>query len=191
MWFGLDSRTDENIIGTSYGIYRAATVKGVPEDQRWDSVKALAVVGLPWDPTPNADAEDGAQLPNPDVSDAEVIPQDPEIPEAIVRKVYIKKADIIKYGEMPGCIGFRCVVLGKPLQSHTTACRERIEGHLRETDDGQQRLQKADDRVTETVARESERLTTASNRDDAEKGFQSLRTAIRCSRVHCGIGSQC
>ena len=30
VWPGLDSRTGENIIGTSYGIYRAATIKGVP-----------------------------------------------------------------------------------------------------------------------------------------------------------------
>ena len=122
----MDIRTDENIIGTSYGIYGASTMKGVPEDQRWDSAKALAVVGLPWDPTPNVNAEDGARLPNPDVSDAEVIAKDPEIPEVIVRKMYIRKTDIIKYGETPGCIGCRCVVLGKPLQSHTTACRERM-----------------------------------------------------------------
>ena len=46
---GLGSRTHENIIGTSYGMYRASTIKGVPEDQRWDSVKALAVVALPED----------------------------------------------------------------------------------------------------------------------------------------------
>ena len=50
VWLGLDSRTDENIIGTIYGIYRAATIKGVPEDKRLDSAKALAVVGMPWDP---------------------------------------------------------------------------------------------------------------------------------------------
>ena len=41
--------------------------------------------------------------------------------------------------QTPGCIGCRCAVLGKPLQSHTAACRERIEGRLRETDDGKQR----------------------------------------------------
>ena len=95
----------------------------MPEDKRWDSAKTLAVIGLPWDPTPDVDAEDGARVPNPDASDAEVIPKDPEIPEAIVRKMYIRKTDIIKHGETPGCIG-RCVVLGKPLQSHTRMSRE-------------------------------------------------------------------
>ena len=86
-----------------------------------------------------------------------------------MRKMYIRKADIIKHGETPGCIGCRCVVLGKPLQSHTTMCQERIEGHLPEIDEVQQRWQKADGRVTEAVARESDRLMRASSRDDAER----------------------
>ena len=34
VWLGLDNRTDENMIGTSYGIYRAGTIKGAPEDKR-------------------------------------------------------------------------------------------------------------------------------------------------------------
>ena len=95
------------------------------------------MIGLPWDPTPKVDADDSARMPNPDAADAEVIPKDPEVPEAIVRKMYIRKADIVKYGETPRCIGCRCAILGKPLQSYTSACRERIEGRLLETDEGQ------------------------------------------------------
>ena len=121
-------------------MYRAGTIKGVPEDKRWDSSRALAVIGMPWDPTPNVDVEDGARVPNAEAADAEVIPKDPAVPEAIVRMMYIRKTDIVKYGERPGCIGCRCVALGQPLQSHTTACRERIEGHLCQTEEGQQRL---------------------------------------------------
>ena len=114
-------------------------------------------MGMPWGPTPNVDAEDAARVPNPEAVDAEVIPKDPEMPESIVRKMYIRKADIIKHGETPGCNGCRCVALGKPLQSHTAACRERLEGLLRETEEGQERLAKADHRVTEALVRESER----------------------------------
>ena len=95
--------------------------------------------------------------------------------------MYIRKTDIIKYGETPGCIGCQCVVLGKPLQSHTTECRERIEGHLRETEEGQQRLQKADDRVTEDLVRESERLMRASSRDEAER--TSFRRYLRRASI--------
>ena len=76
-------------------------------------------------------------MPNPEAADAEILPKDPEVPESIVRKMYIRKADIVKYGETPGCIGCRCVALGKPLQSHIAVCWERIEGHFRETDEGQ------------------------------------------------------
>ena len=73
-------------------------------------------------------------MPNPEAVDAEIIPKDPEMPESIVHKMYIRKADIIKYVETPGCIGCRCVFLGKSLQSHTSACRGRIEGDLGEGD---------------------------------------------------------
>ena len=72
---GLTTALIENIIGTRYGVYRASTIKGVPEDKRWDAANVLAVVGLPWDPTPNIDAEDGARVPNADVTEAEVIPK--------------------------------------------------------------------------------------------------------------------
>ena len=99
VWLGLDSRTDENIVGISCGIYRTSTIKGMPEDKRWSSAKVLAVIGMPWDPTPNVDAEDAARVPNPDAVEAEVVPKDPEVPEAIARRMYIRKTDIIKFGE--------------------------------------------------------------------------------------------
>ena len=130
IWLGLDNRANENIIGTSFGIYRAGTIKRVLEDKMWDSSRALAVIGMPWDPTPNVDAEDEARVPNAEAADAEVIPKGPEAPEAIVRRMYIRKADIEEFGETPGCAGCRCIALVKPLQSHTIVCRERIESRL-------------------------------------------------------------
>ena len=43
VWMGLDNRTDENIIGTAYGVCWSSIIKGVPEDKHWDSVRVLAV----------------------------------------------------------------------------------------------------------------------------------------------------
>ena len=140
-WLGLDSRTDGNIVGTSYGIYRTSTIKGVPEDKRWSSAKVLAVIGMPWDTTPNVDAEDAARVPNPDAVEAEAVPKDPEVPESIARRMYIRKTDIVKFGETDCCIGRRTTMLGKPLQSHTPACRERIEAHLRKIAEARVKLQ--------------------------------------------------
>ena len=92
------------------------------------------MIGMPWEPTPKIDAEDVARVPNPDAAEAEVVHKDPEIPESIARRMYIRKTDIIKYDKTDGCIGCRTTMLGKPLQSYTQACRERIEAHLRETE---------------------------------------------------------
>ena len=87
-----------------------------------------------------------------------MIPKEAEVPESIARRMYIRKTDIIRFGETDGCPGCRTTMLGKPPQSHTAACRERIETQLKGTDDGQARLQRADERVTEAIVRESERL---------------------------------
>ena len=84
-------------MGTSYGIYRASTIKGVPEDKRWSSEKVLAVIRMPWGPTPNVDAEDATRVPNPDAVEAGVVPKDPKVPESSARRMYIRKTDIVKF----------------------------------------------------------------------------------------------
>ena len=89
VWLGLDSRTDESLVGTKYGVYRTATCKGLPEHQRWNPHNVLAMIGTPWDPTPNVEAEDGARVPNPVIVDAEAIPKDPEVPADVARRMYI------------------------------------------------------------------------------------------------------
>ena len=96
VWLGLDSRTDENIIGTSYGTCRAATIKGVPEDKRWDSARVLTVIGVPWHSPRMLTRRTVPERRNPEAADADIIPKDPEMSESIGRKMYIRKADIIK-----------------------------------------------------------------------------------------------
>ena len=126
IWLGLDNRTDENIIGTAYGVYRASTVKAVHQEDRWDAEKVLGVTGMPWDPTPNIEGDDGARLPDPGAADGDVVPKDAEPPEPIIRKMYIRKRDVLEYGETPGCLGCTNTMLGKAQQSHTVLRRERI-----------------------------------------------------------------
>ena len=147
------------------------------------------VIGTPWKPTPNVEAEDVARVPNPGVAEAEVVPRDSEIPESIARRMYMKRSDIMQLNDTDGFLGCKNIMLGKLLQAHTQACRERIEGCLRETEEGLARLQRADDRVTEAVVRESKRLMGESSRDEAEKATK--RTAIGSSQVLCGIDPQC
>ena len=184
IWLVFDGRTDESLVGTKYSIYRTATVKPSAEDARWSAEKVLAVTGMPWGPTPSVDAEDGARVPNPDAAEAEAIPRDPEVPEAVSRRMYIKKSDILKFGETEGCIGCRNIMLGKPIQSHTAVSRERIEGKLRETEEGQARLSKANDRMSEAVMRETERMLRESSRDDAEAASRQAQPATEPSDEH-------
>ena len=130
-----------------------------------------------------------------------MIPKDPEVPEAVARRMYIRKADITEFGETPGCLGCRCIALGQPLQSHTAACRDRIESCLRETDEGNKRLGKADGQVTEAIGRDSERIMRATSRDNAElnsrrvvgrtREFAHARVIARSqSLIRAGTGAE-
>ena len=52
VWLGLRTRTDEDIIGTPFGITRARTVDRLPEGQRWDAAYLASMRGTPRQPTP-------------------------------------------------------------------------------------------------------------------------------------------
>ena len=84
VWLGFDSRIDEDIVGTGFCIYRASTIKGVQENKRRRSAKVLAVVRVPWGPTPSINAENIARVTHPDVAEVEVVAKDCEVPESIV-----------------------------------------------------------------------------------------------------------
>ena len=66
-------------------------------------------------PTPNIDAEDGARVPNADATEAEVSPKDPEVPEAVARRMYIRKDDIEEFGETPGVLWVSVHLIGETL----------------------------------------------------------------------------
>ena len=145
---------------------------------------------MPWGPTPNVAAEDGARLPDPVAVDAEVIPKDGETPKATVRIMYILKQDVEDYGPTPGCIGCRGVLPGKNLQSHTALCRERMESEIRKTEAGQARLDRAEMRMTEAIVMESERVARATSKGEAKSSAErDTNGGVRGSTVESAPGA--
>ena len=74
--------------------------------------------------------------------------------EHVARRMYIYKKDIEDPAirPTPGCIGCHNLRLGKSAQSHTQECRDRIEAKLRETDQGRERLRRAEERISTAAA---------------------------------------
>ena len=83
------------------------------------------------------------KLPAPDPQEA--IQRDKR--EDFVRRIYIKKGDDAKHGYSTGCRGCDAVANGWKARSHTKACSGRMIEELGKTDEGNRRLQEAEDRA--------------------------------------------
>ena len=172
-------------------LFRSNSPKPLPEDQRWSADALLSVVGTPWDPTPNIDAEDAARLPDPEAHQADIIPKQAEDAPSITRRMYIRRTDVERFGPTPGCAGCRAALLNKTA-NHSAACRERIEGFLRETDEGKRRVESANYRMAEAFMRESEgisRMAAARTDADARSTEVAPPSTIRESAVGSAPGA--
>ena len=56
------------------------------------------------------------------------------------RRLYISKADLMKHGLTEGCLGCRCLAVGKRAQRHTEGCGIRLEAEFAKTEEGRVRL---------------------------------------------------
>ena len=86
----------------------AQSIRRVPEDERYDSFGALQ--GLPWKPIPDRpDSEETLELPAPVELSGDSPQIIPPIPTQVVegerqiRRCYVTKSDLEKYGFTEGC----------------------------------------------------------------------------------------
>ena len=132
---------------------RTATDK-LGEDYR----DAVGYPGTPWQPnpekSPNADAD---RLPEPIaiepvVAPAELPPQ-PGQAERLptYRRMYIRQSDLERIGYTGGCEACAAIREGRERQgiNHNEVCRKRVQEALKETSQGQARLEREAQRETE------------------------------------------
>ena len=53
LWLDFDMRSEENLIGTSIGVFKVATVQRKPIDERWSPNRLTELQGSPKQPAPN------------------------------------------------------------------------------------------------------------------------------------------
>ena len=69
------------------------------------------------------------------------------------RRAKLKLQDVEHHGFTVGCPGCEQIQLGSPnRKKHTEACRNRMENELSKTFDGQDRLERANDRLDTWMA---------------------------------------
>ena len=89
----------------------------------------------------------------------------------IPRRLHLKQCAFMAHGTSDLCPGCRALVSCGGAQGQTEDCRIRVEGELRETEEGKARLRGADSQIGETLTRRAlKRVRFAVDRveDDAE-----------------------
>jgi len=119
VWLGVHSRSNEDIIGTDQGVVRASAIKKLPEDEQWDSEKVISIKGTPWRPREEKEEPEGDR----EAVDQEVVEEDDP---AKVKRFYIRRDDIIKYGYTAGCPGCTAIRNNERAVSHNEVCRETV-----------------------------------------------------------------
>ena len=146
LWLGVCPRADEAIIGTSSGIVRAGTAKRQAIEDAWKSTSLLSntlwTIGR-QSKRHELTVEDDEAKKVIKVDESEV-PNDPS-------RFWIIKEDIERVGYSDGCMGCNAMHESRPTQRHSEYCRRRVQEDLKDTEEGRQRLDKAEERFTEAL----------------------------------------
>ena len=148
LFLGIDRRTGQYIVHGEHGIKFARTIIRLPDANKWNK-EALEKLNV----TPQSlhiPKEPEVVFRERPADKTEAVAQK----QIISRQVYIKQADIRKFGLTRGCP--RCdhelsYGPGRTSRPHSLACRQRIMGELVTTPEGAARVQAAGDRLDRTA----------------------------------------
>ena len=158
VYLGLRLTSSERIIGTPLGILVVQSIRRKPADKQFNLEMLKAVKGTPWQPnpekSPNADAD---RLPEPIAIEPVVVPAElpPQPGQAerlpTYRRMYIRQSDLERIGYTGGCEACAAIREGRERQgiNHNEVCRKRVQEALKETSQGQARLERETQRETE------------------------------------------
>jgi len=156
-YLGSRSRSGEHFVGTSEGVVRCRDVRRLTLDKRWDLEGLKGVTGAPWAPVSGESSlEVPTNIVTKKVAQEE---QDGEYrPDINIKRMMIRKADVIKYGKTPGCAGCRALLEGDGRrQSHTEGCRSQMEKRMEADPVGAEKVERNKRRVQEELGREVEK----------------------------------
>ena len=158
IWLGHTRDSNEAIVGTTEGAYRAFAVKRMTENERWDAELIQTIQGTPQQPDPG---KSGIVIPigfrfesKPIEVDAQPVR---EMAEPMARRRGITHLELEKYGFTAGCPGCTAKQRGEVAKKgHSEACRKRIEDMMRQDEKDRKKVEAADDRISHQIARRLE-----------------------------------
>ena len=180
IWLGVHARSNEDIVGTPEGVLRASIVKRVPEDERWNKEAVLGIRGTPWKPKVQVEDEgEDASASAPDIRE-EVPAEEEEEADHRLKRFYIRKQDVLKYGQTSGCPGCTAIRNHQRAVSHNEKCRNHIRGCMEKAVEEETRLAADQRRIDDHLARRLEREAgkAAEQQKDAEDDDKRKRRKV-------------
>ena len=124
VWLGVRPQTSEVIVGTDNGVFKARSVRRLPDSEKWCAETLKNITGTPWKPSDYDDSDKiRVRMPEPVVLEPEAITRGGDVEP---RRFKIEKRDLEKYGHTRHCPGCYASLNKKGHKPHTVQCRARM-----------------------------------------------------------------
>ena len=140
-YIGHHGRTGSLLVITADGVQRGTGIRRLGPAERWVMDGWDDQRGFSWEVAARRPAERQEALIGEPRLEVPAMPSVAVLPPA-ERQLYIRKADVEKYGATEGCPGCTCVLLDQPtVLPHTEACRVRLLEMMSKDEQGRTRLE--------------------------------------------------
>ena len=153
-YIGTASRNADLMIMTSEGISRGHSVHRRPEDEKWPVEGFAELRGLPWRMTGPQERAPPNRVGMPALEGEQPAAQQRDFK---ARNLYVMKSDIELYGYTPQCPGCDAQLMGLPQRAHNDECRMRVQRKLQESEEGKERVKRAQERLEKDFGRRVKR----------------------------------
>ena len=141
-YIGHHGRTGWLLVMTDSGVKRGTGIRRLSPADQWIVEGWSELRGLPWEVAARRPGERAPALIGEDRLEVPDQPARVQLLPPELRRMYIRKQDVQRYGSTEGCPGCTCVLLDGPTtRPHTEACRARMVGLMQQDDQGRDRLE--------------------------------------------------
>ena len=172
IYVGTHGRNGDALVMTEEGVIKGGSLKRTPEEKRWSKEGFEKLCGTPWNLRPQRaeDLDAAIRIELPEVGPGRLMPEPADREAGMTRNLYVKKKDV-EGNFTPGCAGCNAIQVGLPVRSHSAECRTLVAQRLLLTEEGKERVLRAQKRkgITEEVPKEREEAILADIVDDAEE----------------------
>ena len=144
VYVGTHGRNGDALVMTKEGVIKGGSLKRLTVEERWADVELFR--GTPWKMRPKSeeDVEAAAVRIELPAAEGRLMPE-PVARDSGPRNLYVTRRDV-EGNYTAGCPGCIAIQVGLPARAHSTECRTLVQNRLMATDEGKERVAKAQKR---------------------------------------------